>query len=69
MLRPMENEHESRPVKGTSVGERGAAEVTAATTASSPSNHRTNKGRFFEPLPLVKGMSATQNSPGWIGIV
>ena len=51
------------------MAERGVAEVTAATTASSPSTHRIKTGRFLEPLPLVKGMSATHNSPGRIGIV
>ena len=48
----------------TSNGVRGLAVVTAATTTSARSNHSTNTGRFFEEVVLVKGISATQNSPG-----
>jgi hypothetical protein len=51
-----------------SVVERGCAEVTAATTASAASVQSTKTGRSFEPAPLVKGISASQNSPG-CGIV
>lgn len=53
----------------TSTGERGLAEVTAATTTSSPSSQRIRTGRFFDPLAFVNGMFATQNSPGRIVIV
>src|SRR5262249_47947810 len=51
------------------VGERGAAEVTAATTTSAASTHRTSTGRTLEALWVVYGMSASQNSPAWGGIV
>jgi len=53
----------------TSVADRGAADVTAAATRSAPSSHSTRMGRLLEAVPCVKGMSATQNSPGWTGIV
>src|SRR5207249_4884155 len=49
---------------GTSVAVRGGAEVTAATTASAKSVQSNRTGRFFDPLPSVKGMSATHSSPG-----
>ena len=54
--------------KATSVAQRGAAEVTAATTTSEASIQSTRTGRSFEAVPLVKGISATQISPG-CGIV
>lgn len=54
---------------GTSVGDLGAAEVTAATTASAPSSHRTRTGRFFEAVPFVNVISAIQNSPARTVIV
>jgi hypothetical protein len=53
----------------TSYRERGLAVVTAAATKSLPSNQSTSTGRFFEITPPMKGMSATQNSPGRIIIV
>ena len=40
--------------KATSVVERGAAEVTAATTTSEASVQCTRTGRSFEAVPLVK---------------
>ena len=49
--------------KATSVAERGCAEVTAATTTSAASVQSTKTGRSFEAEPLVKGISASQNSP------
>jgi hypothetical protein len=55
--------------RGTSIGVRGRAEVTAAATTSAPSSHSTKTGRFLEALRSVKRMSATQNSPGWIVII
>jgi hypothetical protein len=54
--------------RAASVVERGRAEVTAATTASLASVQRTRTGRAFEAAPLVKGISASQISPG-CGIV
>ncbi len=54
--------------KATSVVERGCAEVTAATTTSAASVQSTKTGRSFDAAPLVKGISASQSSPGW-GIV
>lgn len=50
--------------KRTSAGERGPAEVTAATITSAASTHNTRTGRSFEAVPLVKGISASQISPG-----
>src|SRR5271157_500134 len=50
--------------KATSVLERDRAEVTAATTTAAASVHSTSTGRSFEAVPLVKGMSAIQTSPG-----
>ena len=50
--------------KATSVGERGGAEVMAATTTSAASVQSTKTGRSLEAAPLVKGMSAIQTSPG-----
>src|SRR2546422_4326320 len=49
-------------------GKRGCAELTAATTTSAASVQSTKTGRSFEATPLVKGMSASQISPG-CGIV
>jgi hypothetical protein len=54
---------------GTSVADWGPAFVTTATTASSASSHRTSTGRLLDAVPSVKGMSATQNSPGRTVIV
>jgi hypothetical protein len=48
----------------TSDGERGGAEVTAATTQSAESRHRIRTGRIFDALPSVKGIFASQISPG-----
>jgi hypothetical protein len=53
----------------TSVAERGGADVTAEATACCPSSQSTSTGRFFEPLPSVNGISATQNSPGRIVVI
>src|ERR1019366_5318759 len=50
--------------KGTSLADRGAAEVTAATTESAASSQSTSTGRIFAALPSVNGMSASQISPG-----
>ena len=50
--------------KATSVVERGGAEVMAATTTSAASVQSTKMGRSFEVTPLVKGISASQTSPG-----
>jgi hypothetical protein len=47
-----------------SVGERGEAEVTAATTTSAESGQRTRTGWILDALPSVKGISASQISPG-----
>jgi len=44
--------------------ERGSADVTAATTASVASVQSTKTGRSFEAAPFVKGISASQTSPG-----
>ena len=54
--------------RGTSVGDRGAALVTAATTTSAMSSQSTSTGRSLEAMPLVKGISASQSSPA-LGIV
>ena len=54
--------------KATSVEVRGRAEVMAATTTSAASVHSTKTGRSFEAVPFVKGISASQTSPG-CGIV
>ena len=54
--------------RGTSVSERGAALVTAATTTSAMSSQSTSTGRSLEATPLVKGISASQSSPA-LGIV
>jgi hypothetical protein len=51
-------------VKITSVGERGGAEVTAATTTSAESSQRRRTGRILDALPSVKGISASQIAPG-----
>ncbi len=48
----------------TSLAERGAAEVTADTTASPKSNQSTSTGRILDALPSVNGISASQISPG-----
>lgn len=53
----------------TSVLVRGLAEVTTATMTSLPSSQSIKTGRFLEFIPLVKGMSATQNSPDRIIII
>lgn len=58
--RPSDTQSQS----GTSVADRGGADVTAATTASRESNHSINTGRIFDPNPLVKRISASQISPG-----
>jgi hypothetical protein len=48
----------------TSVGERGVAEVMAATTASPASTQRIRTGRILDAAPFVNGISASQISPG-----
>src|ERR1035437_2912130 len=54
--------------RGTSVSERDAALVTAATTTSAMSSQSTSTGRSLEAVPLVKGITANQSSPAF-GIV
>jgi hypothetical protein len=54
--------------KPTSVGEHGCEDGTAATNTSAESIHKTKTGRILEATPFVKGISASQSSPG-CGIV
>ena len=52
----------------TSVCVLGCADVTAANTTSVPSSQRINTGLFFENIPLVKGIAATQISPALMSV-